>query len=521
MTKVNTNQLQNALANVAGRLAGKASTGSDVALEKLNVKNIYIGRDNKVHVSNSGFAANNWLGKILYGAKLTGEEALKTAMSVQFKNSPDKLIDRALAKITEFDAKHATWERNSEAVSIMIMNQTPEAEPKSTLQKEISSAVKEIITEVGEARQEIAAAKTKTEAAFAEKLKGSEIKLDSTQTQLAEKKVKGFLSKLAMKPLPDKLKVIYQGNNLQTIPEKISDAAKVKNEIKNEFKAEVDSIQSELDQLMAGYSAGDYLDDEKLEAAKEKLSDLGVELGKVQSKATEAMYELDESEQAIAEMKESIAAKTVVAHDDAEKYITAGIWKFEDSINNIVMNSRPGEELSAKDLFDNGRDIAQLMVEMEPPKNSSAPSNQGIAYITSLLNPLAERLASCNFSNEQLKDVIRSEIPALNVKFLALQASGKNEISINMEMAPILDEKLGAYMKTTEQQFNFYAGQLFTNQNRQMLVDEGILPTGRDASEQDVQNLKKILTERNQSGLTTQSSGEAYDAYRELKASLN
>jgi hypothetical protein len=82
MMKLTTNQLQTTLTQASQIQKNNENTKpkNDINLNNLDVKNIYIGRDNKVHVSNSGFAAQSWLGKIIYGVKATGAQALETAL---------------------------------------------------------------------------------------------------------------------------------------------------------------------------------------------------------------------------------------------------------------------------------------------------------------------------------------------------------------------------------------------------------------------------------------------------------
>lgn len=71
---------------------------------RADIKNIYVGRDGLPHVSKSGFAAGQgifgWLGKIIYGTKQTGAEALKEGLNI-ILSGENSIVDKALARICD------------------------------------------------------------------------------------------------------------------------------------------------------------------------------------------------------------------------------------------------------------------------------------------------------------------------------------------------------------------------------------------------------------------------------------
>jgi hypothetical protein len=95
---ITTTQLQTAITAGAAHLAEpNQQTAPDLKLSNLNLRNVYIGRDNKVHVSNSGF--QRWFAQKI-GGRAAGAEALKQGL-VNAGIAPD-VAGRAV--------KHIRWQ---------------------------------------------------------------------------------------------------------------------------------------------------------------------------------------------------------------------------------------------------------------------------------------------------------------------------------------------------------------------------------------------------------------------------
>ena len=102
---INTQQLHKALETAATNLQfGWNDRTGDAKVENLKLKNVYIGSDQKLHVSNHG-ASRMWA---QLRGRPTGEAALRTGM--QQAGIPAGVIHRAMQGLTAFQQKHAGWE---------------------------------------------------------------------------------------------------------------------------------------------------------------------------------------------------------------------------------------------------------------------------------------------------------------------------------------------------------------------------------------------------------------------------
>ena len=102
---INTQQLHKALQTAAANLqTGWNDRTGEAKVEHLSLKNVYIGSDQKLHVSNHG-ATRMWA---QLRGRPTGEAALRAGM--QQAGIPAGVIHRAMQGITAFQQKHAGWE---------------------------------------------------------------------------------------------------------------------------------------------------------------------------------------------------------------------------------------------------------------------------------------------------------------------------------------------------------------------------------------------------------------------------
>lgn len=102
---INTQQLRTALQTAATNLqTGWNDRTGEAKVENLNLKRVYLGSDEKLHVSNHGWSSGwaRWRGRA------TGEAALRAGL--QQAKIPAGVIDRALKGVTTFQQKHAAWE---------------------------------------------------------------------------------------------------------------------------------------------------------------------------------------------------------------------------------------------------------------------------------------------------------------------------------------------------------------------------------------------------------------------------
>ena len=150
---INTQQLRTALQTAATNLqTGWNDRTGEAKVENLNLKRVYLGSDEKLHVSNHGWSSGwaRWRGRA------TGEAALRAGL--QQAKIPAGVIDRALKGVTTFQQKHADWQaaRHTE-----IQLATVGVEANVTAGPEPSRDLEGII---GEARfQELQNAKAKVE----------------------------------------------------------------------------------------------------------------------------------------------------------------------------------------------------------------------------------------------------------------------------------------------------------------------------------------------------------------------
>jgi len=178
---INTRQLQSFLGEVS---EGKLPTA--VKAENLNIRNLYIGRDNRAHVSNSGFM--RWIASKT--GRATGREAFRQAMGAQIRplleksnmgHAGDRIVDNLLTRIDNHREKHFRWSTLAQA-SLLVGMREAEPEPSTALGKLYSDVLKE---EIPKQQHEDAANAGKQEAEnFVKNCTGGPYSLDTLKAQL-------------------------------------------------------------------------------------------------------------------------------------------------------------------------------------------------------------------------------------------------------------------------------------------------------------------------------------------------
>ena len=131
---ITTTQLQAAINEGAAHLAKPAEQEApDLNLAHLNLRNVYIGRDHQVHVSNGGF--QRWFAQRI-GGRAVGAEALKQGLAKA--GLPPRIADQALQHIEAHENQRAETvarffaaveARNTEA----LIEERPELNPRLSL----------------------------------------------------------------------------------------------------------------------------------------------------------------------------------------------------------------------------------------------------------------------------------------------------------------------------------------------------------------------------------------------------
>jgi hypothetical protein len=169
---ITTNNLQATLSNIAEFQRGQHKhAGPDLKLENSNIKNLYMGKDGQVHVSNSGFM--RWVANL--GGRKTGMDALRQGM--EGKGIKPAVVDKAMQKITDFQARHAQWTNDNPLKDViqrgihehLVAQGKREAEPSLSLGQAVLAAHTEY--KMNEAKLAVASAEEKV-MRVAAKLKG-------------------------------------------------------------------------------------------------------------------------------------------------------------------------------------------------------------------------------------------------------------------------------------------------------------------------------------------------------------
>lgn len=142
-----TQHLQHFLAKMTGTADPNVRMGA-LKAENLDLKNVYIGRDNKVHVSNNGFY--RWIAE--KGGRAAGAEAFKQAMGAALKpalgkagmeHAGGRVLDNLLGRIGSHQSQHSSWEVRNRFHEVVGLGEGPGEKPTKGLKDLLNEALAE------------------------------------------------------------------------------------------------------------------------------------------------------------------------------------------------------------------------------------------------------------------------------------------------------------------------------------------------------------------------------------------
>lgn len=503
-----TQHLQHFLARVAGSPDSEVNI-SPLKAENLNIKNVYIGRDNKVHVSNNGFY--RWIAE--KGGRATGAEAFKQAMEQAMKptlgkagmlHAGGRILDNLMGRIAEHQEKHSSWEIRNRAQEAGV-GQAAGKEPTKALGQLLNEATaeekfKDLLKDAHNAGVQDAESFVKSCAGDPNPLDKLKARLGIYEGQRANAgnaaKRPGYeykenkMQAETMRSLDPKLEMARLDGSISVITSQIiikehPTLSKIEQQIQN-FEVRMN------DALKDVSVRNMILNNETQDAVEVMGIEIFEDMQKWGKETIATMKDAGLPEREIEKFTKMLEGKVAFAANGMQS-LKGGSWAMADTAMQLVGR---GHEEKADALIEEKADALIGQMADFAPKVSPAAT---FAYKDIAMKGLLGKLASCQLTEKELGKFIDDKMS----KYADIVARAKDPAyddgkALTAELFPVMDEDLTSGMATS-QQFEYYAASLFGDKVS-VFQKFDQLPTADKATQSDIEAMKKVSKDRAAAG---------------------